>query len=181
MGTRIPRTLIISFLGGILLAATPVRAYDPAAAEDAAIERQKILRAADQLDLLSTQGASLAQQLLELRTEVEKLRAENQSLRQLLNALEKSRAADKDALLKEVSAIVASATKAPAPAAPPHPTTAAKEEGFEHTVEPGQSLWAIAKAYQDAGVKVSVDDIRRANNLKDNTLRSGQKLFIPKK
>jgi LysM repeat protein len=182
MGKRIPHPLLISFLAAPLLAATPVRAYyDPAAAEDAAIERQKILRAADQLDLLSTQGASLAQQLQELRTEVEKLRAENQSLRQQLNALEKSRAAEKDALLKEVSAIVASATKAPAPAAPPHPTTAAKEEGFEHIVEPGQSLWAIAKAYQDAGVKVSVDDIRRANNLKDNTLRSGQKLFIPKK
>jgi LysM repeat protein len=69
----------------------------------------------------------------------------------------------------------------PAPPRPTPPSPAPKEEGFEHTVEAGQSLWAIAKAYQDAGVKVSIDDIRRANNLKDNTLRTGQKLFIPKK
>lgn len=156
--------------------ALQARAYDPAAAEDAAIERQKILRAADQLDLLSTQGASLAQQLQELRAEIEKLRSDNQSLRQQLAALEKARAAEKDALLKEVSSIVASAPKS-VPAAPP----AAHEQGFEHIVESGQSLWAIAKAYQDAGIQVSIEDIRRANGLKDNTLRTGQKLFIPKK
>lgn len=163
----------------------PLHAFDPAAAEDAAIERQKILRAADQLDLLSTQGASLAQQLMELRSELEKLRAENQTLRQQITALEKARAAEREALLKEVSAIVASGSKTPPPKpASPSPAparSASTEEGFEHTVEPGQSLWAIAKAYQDAGVNVTVEDIRRANNLKDNTLRAGQKLFIPKK
>jgi len=168
-------------LWGFFAAALTVtaRAYDPAAAEDAAIERQKILRAADQLDLLATQGASLAQQLQEFRAELDKLRAENQSLRQQLSSMEKARASEKDALLKEVSAIIASGGKsspAPVPASP-----AAKEEGFEHTVEAGQSLWAIAKAYQDAGIKVSIEDIRRANQLKDNTLRTGQKLFIPKK
>lgn len=160
------------------------RAFDPAAAEDAAIERQKILRAADQLELLSTQGASLSQQLMELRGEVAKLREENQNLRQQIQALEKARAAEREALLKEVSSIVAvgSPRTAPAPGKPtPPPAPSQSEVGFEHVVEPGQSLWAIAKAYQDAGVKVTVEDIRRANNLTSNSLRAGQKLFIPKK
>jgi LysM repeat protein len=182
MGIRLH---LAGLLGMVTLAAVTVavhaQAYDPAAAEDAAIERRKILRAADQLDLLSTQGASLAQQLQELRAEVEKLRADNQNLQQQLTALEKTRAAEKQAILKEVSTIVAASPKPAPPPSRPAPSSPAKEEGFEHVVETGQSLWAIAKAYQDAGVKVGVEDIRRANNLKDNNLRAGQKLFIPKK
>jgi LysM repeat protein len=174
---------------------TPVhaQAFDPAAAEDAAIERQKLLRAADQLDLISTQSASLMQQVQELRSELEKLRAENTALRQQVTVLEKSRATERESILKEVSSIVAAGGRSPTsapttgnatpPAAPVKTpiTGAGREEGFEHQVEHGQSLWAIAKAYQDAGVKVSVEEIKAANNLKDNNLRSGQKLFIPKK
>lgn len=49
------------------------------------------------------------------------------------------------------------------------------QTGYEHVVESGQSLSAIAAAY-----KVSVTSIKSANNLKSSTLRVGQKLFIPK-
>lgn len=177
-----PQPLFILALLGLLLPCAAV-AFDPAAAEDAAMERQKILKAADQIDLISTQSASLLQQVQELRAELEKLRADNTALRQQVAALEKARAAEKEALLKEVGELVAGSPRKPAaaPAAPAPTAPKAREEGYEHVVESGQSLWAIAKAYQDAGVKVSVDDIRAANNLKDNNLRTGQKLFIPKK
>lgn len=49
------------------------------------------------------------------------------------------------------------------------------QTGYEHVVESGQTLSAIAEAY-----KVSSASIKRANNLKSSTLRVGQKLFIPK-
>jgi len=49
------------------------------------------------------------------------------------------------------------------------------QTGYEHVVESGQTLSAIAAAY-----KVSTASIKKANNLKSNTLRTGQKLFIPK-
>ncbi|MEI8352256.1 MAG: LysM peptidoglycan-binding domain-containing protein [bacterium] len=49
------------------------------------------------------------------------------------------------------------------------------QTGYEHIVESGQTLSAIADAY-----KVSMASIRKSNNLKSNTLRVGQKLFIPK-
>lgn len=49
------------------------------------------------------------------------------------------------------------------------------ETGYEHVVESGQSLSAIAAAY-----KVSVSSIKKANNLKSDGIRVGQKLFIPK-
>jgi len=50
-----------------------------------------------------------------------------------------------------------------------------QEQGYEHVVEKGQSLSAIAKAYG-----VTVDKIKQANNLKSDILHIGQKLFIPK-
>jgi len=49
------------------------------------------------------------------------------------------------------------------------------QSGVEHVVESGQTLSAIAAAY-----KVSASSIRKANSLKSDTLRVGQKLFIPK-
>jgi nucleoid-associated protein YgaU len=47
--------------------------------------------------------------------------------------------------------------------------------GYEHVVESGQSLSAIAAAY-----KVTVSSIKRANNMKSDTIRVGQTLVIPK-
>jgi len=47
---------------------------------------------------------------------------------------------------------------------------------YEYTVQQGATLAAIAKAY-----KVTVSDIKHANNLKNNIIRIGQKLYIPKK
>lgn len=52
----------------------------------------------------------------------------------------------------------------------------AAETGYEHVVESGQTLSAIAAAY-----KVSVSSIKKSNNLKSDIVRVGQKLFIPKK
>ncbi|MDX6767236.1 MAG: LysM peptidoglycan-binding domain-containing protein [Candidatus Methylacidiphilales bacterium] len=176
-----------AILGMILcgLASTLPAAFDPAAAEDAAIERQKILKASDQIELLVQQNEQLRLQVQEMRADIDKLRGENAELRKTLAAQEKARAAEKEALLKEVSNIVASGKSTPAPPTPPAapgPTpSAGAEEGFEHIVQAGQSLWSIAKAFQDQGIKVSVEDIRNANHLKDNNLHTGQKLFIPRK
>lgn len=57
------------------------------------------------------------------------------------------------------------------PAPPPTRT----QSGYEHQVQPGETLSEIARAY---GVSAQV--IIRANNISDpNTLRVGQTLFIP--
>lgn len=49
-------------------------------------------------------------------------------------------------------------------------------EFYEYTVEQGATLSVIARAY-----KVSVADIKKANRLKSDIIRVGQKLYIPKK
>ena len=47
---------------------------------------------------------------------------------------------------------------------------------YEYKVQPGATLLAIAKAY-----KVTVAEIKRTNNLKNDRIKIGQKLYIPKK
>lgn len=55
------------------------------------------------------------------------------------------------------------------------PPPARTQRGYEHTVEPGQTLSAIAAAY-----KVSVQAIVDANGLKSaDQVKAGQRLFIP--
>lgn len=49
-------------------------------------------------------------------------------------------------------------------------------EFYEYTVQAGATLHTIAKAYH-----VDVESIRKANKLKNNTIRAGQVLYIPKK
>jgi|GEM_PF-2783196 len=56
------------------------------------------------------------------------------------------------------------------PAAAPAPTAARRT----HRVEAGETLWAIARRYG-----VSMDAIRRANDLDGDTVRLGQTLVIP--
>jgi LysM repeat protein len=67
------------------------------------------------------------------------------------------------------------------PQPPPTPTTnPGNQNGYYYTIAPNNTISAIAKAYRAQGVKVTVDDILKANpNLKPNSLIVGQKIFIP--
>ena len=58
---------------------------------------------------------------------------------------------------------------------PPKP-----EKGFEHTVQNGQTLSAIVQAYRDNNVKVTIEQIMKANpGLKPDKISPGQKIWIP--
>ena len=55
------------------------------------------------------------------------------------------------------------------------------QKGYYHIVASGETLSLICSAYRDKGVKVTVSEIRRANGLTEgSSLKTGQKLFIPK-
>lgn len=124
-----------------------------------------------QISALQGQIASLNQQIQALDNEVE-------SLKQQVALERQARQEDMDRLLqqvaKETAAAIRSSTSSSGGSRSSGPATAG--EFYEYTVESGATLSAIAKAY-----KVSVDSIRKANRMKDDNLRVGQKLFIPKK
>ena len=174
---------------------------NPAQREDARIEREKILRAADRLEVLLPQIDSLKSEMQSFKTQMDRLQLENATLKKNLSALEASRVKERETILDEVSKILAeshssktaikpsskpstnltSASVTQAPAATTNQIT--KEQvGYEHVVGAGQTVSSIAKAFNESGIKVTVNDIIKANNLgADAKVRVGQKLFIPKK
>lgn len=158
----------------------------PAAIEDARIERERLLRAADQLEFLTTQTEGLRGDVAKLRSELDALRAESETQKRIIQEMTAAQAAERQKLLDEVSQIVAKSkpTPAPGPSAAPAaaPAQAGREKGYVHKVEKGQTVTAIARAYSAKGVKVDIEDIVKANNLgPDARVRPGQELFIPKK
>jgi LysM repeat protein len=63
---------------------------------------------------------------------------------------------------------------------PPTTSTGGPQQGYEYTIQAGNTLSAIAKAYRAQGVKVTVSQILAANpGLSANSLIVGKKIFIP--
>ena len=57
---------------------------------------------------------------------------------------------------------------------PPTPSIPTLGGGSSHTVSSGDTLWGLSRKYG-----VSVDDLRQANGISDNTIINGQTLNIP--
>lgn len=173
---------------------------EPGAREDAQIERQKILRAADQIEAINDQHNKMVEEVEKLRAQIKAVSEENAGLAKQVAEIKAQAAKEREALLDQISKLLADQEKrltekiqqvakakveeTPRKSTPPKEPSAQvkEEEGYDHVVQSGQTLWSIAQAYRDKGVKVTVEDIRKANNLKEGQgLRSGQKLFIPGK
>lgn len=181
MTTRV--IFVVALFQGVILS---TQAANPSQLEDAAIERRKILRAADQIELLTEQVNKLQQDIQSLQRDIEFLKTKNHQLEQQLEISETRRAKERELLLAEVAKSIARVSKRKAEEAAAAAVAKAapqkSEQGYEHTVEKGETLWAIARAYRDQGVSVTPEDIRLANGMrKDSILRIGQRLFIPRK
>jgi len=95
----------------------------------------------------------------------ERLAGVEQRVKTLDAAREQDRQAIVDSLSKQISGMMKAQASRPAPAM----------QGYEHVVQSGETLSAIASAY---GATQSA--IIKANNLKNpDRVRIGQKLFIP--
>ncbi len=104
-------------------------------------------------------------------SDVEALRRENQELRAALADARAEHERLRSEIIGNVQGLLKEQQKrnTPPPAPQPKPQT-----GYEHKVESGQTLSAIAQAYG-----VSVQKIKDANGLKNDVIRVGQTLFIP--
>lgn len=138
---------------------------------------------AAQADVVAQAGASVSRSgavvdsvrgdIDALRAEVAALKAENRALREEQTRQKTQMDALPDKIVAKVNAILPKAQPAPRQQ---QSSQRRASEGWEHTVASGDTISAIATAY---GVKQA--DIIRENGLKDaNSLRVGQKLFIPK-
>ena len=107
--------------------------------------------------------------------EVAALREQIAALQRQVRDLDAARAGDKREIYDDISKKVADLMKKAAPAASSATKKASPQTGYEHVVQAGETLSAIAQAYE-----VKMDTILKANNIKNaNSIRVGQKLFIP--
>lgn len=59
-------------------------------------------------------------------------------------------------------------------------TPATSDKGYEYVIKSGDTLSALVTEYNRQGVKVTTDQVLKANpGLKPESLRVGQKIFIP--
>ncbi len=137
------------------------------AARDAESRLAQLDMRLERLEAASRSAASYAS-----LADIDALRRENDALRAELADMKAAQERMRGEIVSNVQSLIKEQQKRAADTAK---TTVAKSlSGYEHKVEPGQTLSAIAKAYG-----VTVKAIRDANNLPNDTIRVGQVLFIP--
>ncbi|MEO0454338.1 MAG: LysM peptidoglycan-binding domain-containing protein [Verrucomicrobiota bacterium] len=170
--------LALLLLGG---AAVEAQIDSPAEIADSEIERRTLLRAADQIELLVKRVEELQKQITASEKRLDDLEDSQQDLANQFNQSKELQQKQQQALIEEVSKLIAEGQGADGASQESAVASNSEQEGYEHTVQKGQSLWAIANAFNKQGVTVTVEDIRKANNLgQDDFIQVGQKLFIPK-
>lgn len=181
------------FLTVILLAAPAI-----VRAQDAATEERLNKLSAQIQDLVDAKMAQnkrideLARQIRELQEQQSKPNgsyASQDDLKQLaakLQEIDQKRQDDNELILKKIEglgrALGSPAPKKSSPAVSPTPAagSATPDKGYEYEIKSGDSLWAIVRAYNDKNIKVTEDQILKANpGLRADKLKVGQKIFIP--
>jgi LysM repeat protein len=171
---------------------TTARAQDDAT-------QQQINKLSGQIqDLLDAQAlqakriTALEKEISELHDKSNGAGANPDDLQKLANQVQelaKKQQADNDLILKEIgklgkvggpSSVRKSTPGVTTNAATGSSSTGGKGSGYEYKVAAGDTLSIIAKAYRDQGIKVTADQILKANpGLDPKNLKVGQKIFIP--
>jgi len=111
-------------------------------------------------------------------------------LAEQVQEIDKKRQEDNERVLKELEHLEKSlGASPPGRRSPPetspeplksHSTAGGGQNGYDYSIRSGDTLLAIAKAYRDQGIKVTVDQILKANpGLDPKNMKVGQKIFIP--
>lgn len=168
-------------------------------AQDAATE-QRLNRLNGQVEDLLASHADLQKRLASLSRELDALREQNKAtglpatqedIKRLFDAIkevDRKRLEDYEKIRVEIQKLGQAFSAPPLPprkATPVRDTGGAgaatlPEKGFEYVIQPGDTLSVIVQAYREKGIRVTVDQVVKANpGLKPNALRVGQKVFIP--
>jgi LysM repeat protein len=202
LNLRVPAFIVeimkrISFLlAVVVLGTTPA-----IVAQDAATE-ERLNRLSGQIEDLKAGQDSLRKQIEALMKEIENVREQaskpsgNYAAQEDLKTLEKAvkevdqkRIEDAEKIQTQLlnlrkGLLSASPTqnqkKSAPPAANDTPASDKPEKGFEYTVQKGDTLSTIVQAYREKNIKVTTDQILKANpDLKPEKMKVGQKIFIP--
>jgi LysM repeat protein len=152
-------------------------------------------RLQDILDAQAVQAkriTALEKDISELRDKINGPGANQDDLKKLadqVQEIDKKRQEDRELILKEIGKLGKvggsssgrkSTSSVTTNAATGGSNPGGKENGYERTIAAGDTLSVIAAAYRDQGIKVTSDQILKANpGLDPKNLKVGQKIFIP--
>lgn len=188
---------ILMVLATVLLAATS------GPAQDAATQERLDKLAGHIEDLVAAQKAQ-QRQISEITRELERLRdaaskpkeayATQEDVKRLTESVrevDRKRLEDAERVRKELASLSTKLLSSPPPSGKTKAPATAKTENtaekssppekfFEYKVEKGDTLSSIVAAYRDQNIKVTVDQVLKANpGLKLNSLKVGQTIIIP--
>jgi nucleoid-associated protein YgaU len=163
-----------------------VRAQDQSVVE-------RVNRLGVYVEELLAERAQMKKQISDLTREVESLREqlsaaqggatpqEMESLANSIREVDRKRQKDREMILDEIDKLGNKLGSRASSGGASAPTPTPSRDGYEYTVQSGDTLSAIVEAYRREGVKVTVNDVLKANpGLKPESIRIGQKVFIPK-
>jgi LysM repeat protein len=178
-----------------LLASAPVRAQDAATEERLSKLNGRLDDFKEGQEGLRTQIQALSREIASLREEASKPSpsyASQEDLKRLADAvkeIDRKRLEDYEKIRAEILKLgktlsVAPSPRKPSPASTSDDTTSTPDNPtqkvFEYVIQKGDSLSLIVAAYREKNIKVTTDQILKANHgLKANNLRVGQKIYIP--
>lgn len=185
-----------------LICAVLLAAPSISPAQDAATE-ERLNKLSAEIDVLTEAKDDLNKKIDGLESEIRDLQsqvskptgnyASADDVKQLADAIkqvDKARQEDNERVVKELQNLGSTLrgstpsrrSSAPTPLVPAGETaTSGSQDGFYYTVHEGDRLGEIVKAYNDKGIKVTVQQVLDANaGLKATSLKIGQKIFIPK-
>lgn len=180
-------TITIVGCGILLTVGGCITTDDPATRmserEDFRLLKENISRAEGRLETLEMEYRRLFNEMETLKNangsdsaRVRDAQARMDLIEARIAALDTARERDRKEIVDQLSATIAELMRSGrASRATGSSSRAGADSGYEHEVQAGETLSAIAAAY-----KVSVKVIVETNNLQDpDHLRKGQKLFIP--
>lgn len=181
--------LLVLLVVGMVLCGTVVHGQDPAVEErlnklqgqiENLIEAQSEQR--QQLAKLARELSALSARQVDSQTQFA-TRDELRLLAEKIQELDREREADKELILKEIEKLgktLAGSSRPARPAAVDTMQLSPDQKGYEYVVQHGDTLSAIAEAYRQKNIKVTVEQILAANpGLDPKRLKVGQKIFIP--
>ncbi len=163
-------------------------------AQDAATEERLNKLSAEIAVLVEIKDAQnkkieeLTKQLRELQDQQTKPNAsyatssDVKELTEKLKEVDEKRVQDNKRIVKQIEDLGKLLNKTPVrgPAASINEPGPLPSKGYEYVVQSGDTLSVIVAAYRDKNVKVTVEQIVKANpGLQPETLKVGQKIFIP--
>lgn len=141
----------------------------------------EVQRVAGQVDVLQNNFDDLARRVSKLESgggEARGLRQEIDAMKATIAELRRQLANQRGEIVKDISGRIARMQPATPPPAPQKTTvrrTVVTGPHYVYTVQSGDSLSLVAKAFN-----TTVQKIRDLNNLKNDNLRVGQKIKVPK-